>query len=428
MSLFHTLTLGCKLNSFDSAAIEGELASRGFRATADATAADVVVINSCTVTHRADADARKLVRRIRRGNPGCRLLVTGCYAERDAEALRAVGGIDLVFGNVDKPRIGEMLDAVGIARGASPAAADVAGCDGALELPAALHFGERTRAFLRVQDGCRLACSYCIIPTVRGASRSVPASPLVERARKLWDGGYNEIVLTGVNTGDWGRDLEPRSSLTSLLDALLDAAGPRRVRLNSLEPRTVTDGVIERMAADPRLCPHLQIPLQSGSDAILRRMRRNYDSRTYLERVERLRAAVPHAALGADVIVGFPGESDEHFEQSYRLIERSPLDYLHVFSWSARPGTPAAELDGRIPERLIGERNRRLRELSDARWLRFRNRLVGTVRSAIVLEGRRALTDNYVEVQLPPGTAERGSLIDVRIDAAEASRTEARAA
>ena len=305
---------------------------------------------------------------------------------------------------------------------------DVGGCDGALEVPQALHFGERTRAFLRVQDGCRLVCSYCIIPTVRGASRSVPREALVERALKLWDGGFNEIVLTGVNTGDWGRDFEPRDRLESLLDALLSVAGPRRLRLNSLEPKTLTDAVIARIADDPRLCPHVQVPLQSGAASVLRGMRRNYDAATYLDRVGALRRAVPQAAIGADVIVGFPGESDDAFEESYRLIETSPLDYLHVFSWSARPGTPAAELAGRVPERVIGERNRRLRELSDRKWWAFRRALVGTTRQAVVLDGTRALTDNYVEVRIPAGSAPRGALVDVTIRSADAEGTDAQAA
>lgn len=416
---FHTITIGCKLNQFDSAAIEGELARRGLKPAQGVDAADVVVINTCTVTHRADADARKLIRRVRRTNADCRLLVTGCYAERDAASLRDVGGVDCVFGNADKRRLPEILDELGIP-GRQSVVAD-RGCDATLDLPDALHFGERSRAFLKIQEGCRLVCSYCVIPQVRGPSRSVPPERVTRAASSLFARGYREIVLTGVNTGDYGRDLDRSTNLASLLRTLLAAAGPNRIRLNSLEPLTVTDEIIELMANDSRLAPHLQIPLQSGSGAILRRMRRNYSLATYADRLERLRNAVPHVGLGADVIVGFPGETSDRFEESYRFIEGAPLDYLHVFSWSPRPGTPAANLDGRVPERHITQRSARLRALGERKSRAFARRFVGRRLDAVLLgeadDGTawRALTGNYIEVMLPPGSGERGAPVNVRI-------------
>jgi threonylcarbamoyladenosine tRNA methylthiotransferase MtaB len=407
---FHTITLGCKLNQFDSAGIEGELAHRGYRAVKDPRHAAVVVINTCTVTHRADADARRLIRFVRRGNPSCRLLVTGCYAELAPERIRSIEGVDRVFGNRDKPRIGEILDELGLVAGdeapsdAPGAGADL-GCESALELPETLHFGERSRAFLKVQEGCRLACSYCIIPRVRGASRSVPPEIVERTALALFRSGYRETVLTGVNTGDYGADLEPPTDLTALLRRLLGACGANRIRINSLEPRTVTDDVIGLMAADPRLAPHLQVPLQSGSAPILRAMRRNYDLPTYLQRLERVREAVPHACLGADVIVGFPGETDALFAEAYEFIAASPLNYLHVFSWSPRPGTPASNLPGRVRPELIRERSARLRGLGRELSLRFRKGFEGRVLDAVALgpdrEGRdRVLTGNYIDVRL----------------------------
>jgi threonylcarbamoyladenosine tRNA methylthiotransferase MtaB len=431
---FHTITLGCKLNQFDSAGIEGELARRGFRAERDPRRAAVVVINTCTVTHRADADARRLIRWVRRGNPDCRLLVTGCYAELDAKRIRSIGGVDRVFGNREKPRIGSILDELGLVADAeSPDSAGDAtgaarGCDGALDLPQALHFGQRSRAFLKVQEGCRLACSYCIIPRVRGGSRSVSPELVRSTAEELVRSGYREIVLTGVNTGDYGLDLDRPTNLISLLRTLFDGCGPTRIRINSLEPRTVTDEIIELMATEPRFAPHLQVPLQSGSATILRAMRRNYDLQTYLDRLRRLHAAVPHACLGADVIVGFPGESEELFEETYEFIAASPLNYLHVFSWSPRPGTAASDLPDRVRPDEIRERSARLRRLGQEISLVFRRSFEGKLLDAVSLgpdqTGRpRALTGNYIDLRLDGPTAPSRQIIGVRIRQATPDET-----
>lgn len=420
---FHTVTLGCKLNRFDSAAIEGELARRGFRPEPDLARAGIVVLNTCTVTHRADAEARRRIRSIRRRNPGCLLLVTGCYAELHARTLRAIEGIDRVFGNRDKSRVAEILDELGLHGGAdADGAAQVsdARCEASSGLAAGLHFGDRSRAFLKVQEGCRLACAYCIVPRVRGASRSVTPDAVERAALDLIRSGYREIVLTGVNTGDWGIDLSPPADLPVLLRRLLGACGPNRIRLNSLEPLTVTEDVIELMASDPRLAPHLQVPLQSGSGAILRRMRRNYRPEIYLERLIRLRAAVPHAALGADVIVGFPGETEERFRETFDFIAGSPLNYLHVFAWSPRPGTPAASLPGRVTPAAIRERSARLRALADRLSYRFRKGFEGRTLDAVVLgpdrEGRpRALTGNYIETRLQGPSPVPREIVGVRL-------------
>lgn len=438
---FHTLTLGCKLNQFDTAAIEAELAGRGFGPQSDLEQADVVVVNTCTVTGKADAEARKLVRSVRRRNPGCRLLVTGCYAEREPETLRAIEGVDLVFGNVDKPRLPGLLDAVGLHLSGEDPSADVVsiatdegdrGCDAPRALPGALHFGERSRAFLRVQEGCDLRCSYCIIPRVRGESRSVPVAAVHRALTGLQHAGYHEVVLTGVNTGDWGRDLTPRLCLTDLLEAIFRQRGDVRIRLNSLEPRTVTDSLIDLFESEPRLVRHLQVPLQSGSPAILRRMRRNYRLSEYAERIGSLRKRLPDIGLGADVIVGFPGETDALFEETFRFIADSPLNYLHVFSWSPRPGVPAASMEGRPHGTAVRERSRRLRALAERLGLQFRLGLVGTTQQAVVLGERRsdgcqrALTGNFVEVGIDSTRdLPRKTLVDVRITGATADTTHA---
>jgi len=430
---FHTVTLGCKLNQFDSAAIEGELSRRGLARQADASRASVVVVNTCTVTGRADADARKRIRALRRANPGCCLLVTGCYAEGDPEAIRRIPGVDLVFGNRDKPRLPQILDGLGIAVAPrAPAPAGDRGCDAALELPPSLHFGDRSRAFLKVQEGCRLACSYCVIPAVRGPSRSVPAARVESTALSLYEAGYREIVLTGVNVGDYGRDLEPRSNLAALLRRLLSVCGPNRIRLNSLEPLTLTDEIVELMAGDPRLAPHVQVPLQSGSPTILRAMRRNYRLEQYRDALDRLRGAVPQVGLGADVIVGFPGETEALFRETYDFIAGSPLNYLHVFAWSARPGTPAAELPERVHGSQVRRRSAELRALGEQLSHRFRAGWVGRQLDAVTLcadgdGSMRALTGNFIEVALDHGAAGRGEILRVRLEEATLRGTRGRA-
>jgi threonylcarbamoyladenosine tRNA methylthiotransferase MtaB len=264
--------------------MEGELARRGFTEDPDRDRAGVVIINTCTVTHRADADARKLIRSVRRNNPACRLLVTGCFAERDAEAIRRIPGVDRVFGNREKPAIANILDEIGLS-GSAVVRGD-AGCDETLGLPDDLYFGDRSRAFLKIQEGCDLVCSYCIIPQVRGRSRSVPPEQIESAMEALFGRGYREVVLTGVNTGDYGRDLGDGLRLETVLERLLERCGDNRIRLNSLEPLTVSDGIIRLMAGcDGKLAPHLQVPLQSGSETVLRRMRRNYRATAWLDRM-----------------------------------------------------------------------------------------------------------------------------------------------
>lgn len=425
---FHTITLGCKLNQFDGAAIEGELLRRGYREALGPADAQVIVINTCTVTHKADAGARKLIRAMRRASPDCTLLVTGCYAEREGDALGAMAEVTRVFGNREKARLGAILDELGIDLRETPAPID-RGCDNVTELPRALHFGERSRAFLKIQEGCRLACSYCIIPEVRGPSRSVPPRLIEQALARLIEAGYREVVLTGVNTGDYGRDLDPKLDLATLLRRLFDRCGPTRLRLNSLEPLTITDEIVELLATEPRLAAHLQVPLQSGSAEVLRRMRRNYRRERYLDVLRRLRHAVPDIGLGADVIVGFPGETDVLFDETYDLIEGSPLNYLHVFSWSPRPGTPAADYPDRVDSREQRERSRRLRQLGADLSLRFRERFEGKRLDAVALGNRRnapyqrALTGNFIDVDLPLDSVEPGQPVNVRIGVSTAERT-----
>ena len=263
---------------------------------------------------------------------------------------------------------------------------------------------------------------------MRGPSRSIPVAEVVRAARSLFDASYHEIVLTGVNVGDYGRDLEPRTDLVALLGRLLETSGPNRIRLNSLEPRTITDEIVALMASNPRLAPHLQVPLQSGSPAVLRAMRRNYRLRDYDERLRTLRRAVPDVGLGADVIVGFPGESVECFEQTHDYIANSPLNYLHVFAWSPRPGTPAADLPDRVHGTEVRRRSAVLRSLADHKSHAFRSGFAGRSLDAVALAPRRdgrmrALTGNFIEVALPAGSARRGELVRVTVSQVCAEET-----
>ena len=451
MPTYRIVTLGCKLNQADSSALEARLRGLGLRRAATEEA-DLVVLNTCTVTSGADREARQIARRIRRTSPGATLVVTGCYAERDAEALRRIDGAAHVVGMRDQAgrveaiaRTALGLAAPGADSSAGPSPSPGPGNDGAGDAGLDLgRFGatdscdpqesDRTRAFLKIQDGCDLRCAYCVIPSVRGASRSLPAPMVLERLTGVGRAGYQEVVLTGVNTGDWGRDLDPPARLHDLLERALEAGAVPRIRLNSLEPRTVTDRIAALMAgASGGLARHVQVPLQSGCDTTLARMRRNYRTADYARALERVLAAVPDAALGADVIVGFPGETDPEFEFTYGFIEKSPLAYLHVFPYSERPGTAAAACADRVPPAVVSARGARLRALGRALSLRYRRRFVGRTLRVLALRERRpdgrvrALSDNFIDCGVDPGGRTEGDLfnrlVEVRITAADEAGT-----
>ncbi len=411
MARYYVHTLGCKLNQFDSARAAGLLEERAFEATDDPAVADVIVLNTCTVTGRADAEGRRLARMFRRLSPRARIVATGCYAERDPEALRRTGAFDSVVGLRERDRLPAALGL-----GERPAGECSTAAVG-------LFFADRARAFLRVQEGCDLRCSYCVIPSVRGPGRSTAAAQVVEAARSLARRGVREIGLTGVNTGSWGTDLEPALELADLLDALLAADGvPERIRLNSLEPRTVTARVVELMARAPgRLVPHVQVPLQSGSDRVLARMSRNYRTPVYREVIETLAARVPDVCVGADVITGFPGETAEKHAETRAFLGSLPLAYLHVFSYSPRPGTRAAALPDAVAAETIRARTNELRSLGARLGRSFRERQAGRVHEALVLDtaapdgSLRALTGNYIETLVPAGAAPAGAIVPVRL-------------
>lgn len=369
-------TLGCRINRFDSSAVLEAARAAGYEVRPDAPRADVLVINTCTVTAAADAEGRRLARRLRRANPEATIVVTGCSAQTRPEALAALPEIDYVLGAVERGRLCEILaerEASGRGRG-SPATlvGDLRGRQ-SLDLPGVARFQGRARALLKVQDGCNARCSYCVIPAARGRSRSAPVDQVRARVREYAEAGHPEVTLAGVHLGAYGRDLPSRATLAGLVRSVLaDPAAPY-LRLSSVEPTHFTDDLVAAVSEDPRACPHFHLPLQSGSDAVLRRMRRGYTASRYRERVERLLRASPRAAVGADVLAGFPGESNAEFEETLRLIEDLPLAYLHVFPYSEREGTAAArgEEGAAVASAVVRDRAARLRALGEAKRRRY---------------------------------------------------------
>ncbi len=397
-------SFGCRASQADGAAIESALASRGWEPGPRTDDTKLVVLNTCTVTEAADHELRQTVRRIHRENPEARIVVTGCYAQRSPEEIAGLPGVSMVVGNSHKIQIPDLLEEAGaLPYHGQIHVGDIFAESGFLAAPVEDALGDRTRPNLKIQDGCNNRCSFCIIPFVRGRSRSSPADEVVEQVRKLGC-KYREVVLSGVNLGRWGREYGFSGQpvrLVHLLQRLLDETEVERLRLSSVEPMDFSDELLGLMAESPRIAKHVHAPLQSGSDTVLRRMHRKYRPRHYEERIRKARASMPSAAIGADVMTGFPGESDEEFEQSRAFIEQLPFTYLHVFTYSARPGTPAAEEAQQIPIGVRRERNRILRELASEKNLAFRRGMVGRTLSAVTLDaGPVALTDNYLKVEL----------------------------
>ena len=393
---------GCRATQADGAALETLLAAKGFEAAEERAGADLVILNTCTVTASADEDARHAIRRVHRENPAARILVTGCYAQRAPEELALFPGVEWVVGNSHKTQIAELVtlrQPQGLDYHGAIHVGDIFAQHDFLSAPVEDAAGDRTRPNLKIQDGCNNRCSFCVIPFVRGRSRSAPVEQVLKQVRNL-AGRYREIVLSGINLGRWGREPGSPMRLAGLLRLLLAETEAARLRLSSIEPMDWSDDLLDLMAASPRIACHVHAPLQSGSDRILRRMHRKYRPRHYADRILKARALMPDAAIGADVMVGFPGESEEDFEQTRAFIERLPFTYLHVFTYSSRPGTASAQMPAQVPVHKARERNRVLRELAARKKQSFQQQLIGGTLRALtltqVLNGRtEALTDNY---------------------------------
>ena len=397
MRKFYIQNFGCRATQADGAALEGLLGRQGLASAADPASADLVILNTCTVTASADEDVRKSIHRVHRENPAARILVTGCYAQRAPEELSRIPGVTWVIGNSHKTRIGEIVDPSTPSHGRVHVG-DIFATTDFLSAPVEDAFSDRTRPNLKIQDGCNNVCSFCIIPSVRGRSRSMSAEQVIEQVGVL-AANYREIVLTGVNLGRWGREKRDLR-LVDLLRRVLAETSAERLRLSSIEPMDLSDELLELMAAEPRIAKHVHAPLQSGSDPVLKRMKRRYRVRHYEARIAKAYSLMPWAGYGADVMTGFPEETDAEFEESVRFIERMPFTYLHVFTYSERPGTPAAAFP-QVPHPVRKERTRRLRALGESKNQAFRRNLAGRRISAVTLSDGTALTENYLRVPLP---------------------------
>lgn len=382
------------------------LALRGFAPAPERDAADLVVLNTCTVTAAADDDVRKTARRVNRENPEASILITGCYAQRDPETLAHLPGVRWVVGNSHKTQIPDIVAEHAAETGALTPyhgnihVGDIFAQHEFLSAPVEDSAGDRTRPNLKIQDGCNNRCSFCVIPFVRGRSRSAPLHEVIEQVRQL-GAKYREVVLSGINLGRWGRDNGISMRLHDLVRTLLAETPVERLRLSSVEPMDYSNELLELMASDSRIARHWHAPLQSGCDAVLKRMKRRYRVRHYEDRMRRAFALLPEAAFGADVMVGFPGETDAEFEETRAFIEGMPYTYLHVFTYSERPGTPASDLADSVPIPVRKQRNAVLRELAARKNLEFRQGLVGRRLSVVTLENEGfALSDNYVKVEL----------------------------
>ncbi len=398
-------TLGCKLNQVETQELRGLLESQGYRAVPFEEPAQVYVVNTCTVTAKADFSDRQVIRRAIARNPHALVVATGCYAQTDPEAIARIPGVDLIVGNQEKYQLVELL---GLLKKRVKPEVRVGDISQARTVPAApfTKFSGRSRAFVKVQDGCQHRCAFCIVPYARGPSRSQEPRRVVDQVRRLVDSGYREVVLTGVDMGHYGWDLLPRTTLAALLRQILaEVQGLSRVRLSSILPAYFTPELIEVISSSPVIVQHLHIPLQSGSNRVLKLMRRPYNTVIYSKLVEKLSKAISGLALGTDLIAGFPGESEADFTATRALVEALPFAYLHVFAYSDRKGTEATRLPDPVPSRVINERSRDLRSLGHAKNLEFRRKFLGRALELLVLESRdkttgllTGLSRNYIEV------------------------------
>jgi threonylcarbamoyladenosine tRNA methylthiotransferase MtaB len=420
VTTFYVENFGCRATQADGAAIERQFRDLGFERSSNAPDAEVVVLNTCTVTASADQDARAAIRRIHRENPDCKIVVTGCYAQRAPEEIAALPGVDRVIGNSHKHTLAEIATSAKVPSNSNlvPISALISKNNDSIfvsdifahtELLAAPVFDSanaRTRPNLKVQDGCNNRCSFCVIPSVRGQSRSLPLKRVLDEVNGLVHAGYREMVISGINLGRWGRDLSSTRRFEDLVRAIISETNLEKLRISSVEPMDWSDELIGLMSSSNRVAKHAHVPMQSGSDHILRAMHRKYRPWHYREKIEKIRNAMPTAAIGADVMTGFPGETDSNFEETRRMIEELPLTYLHVFTYSARPGTQSAEMSQQVPVEIARERNRILRDLASEKKLTFMRSFVGKSLDAITLsedvrvDSTEGLTDNYLKVRI----------------------------
>ena len=430
---FKIINFGCRATQADGAALEQTFLNSRFQKSNDWNQSDIVVINTCTVTQAADAEARTLIRRIHRENPTARVVVTGCYAQRAPEEVAAIKGVSCVVGNSHKHQLvsiveqGErqLIDPTGLTDNKRfSASGAIVYCSSIFESRELRTIGEpggagRTRPVLKVQDGCSYRCSFCVIPAVRGSSRSLSIDEALRQSRVLLDQGYQEITLTGIHLGGFGRDLGQKENLALLVKALLQEDRLKRLRLSSIEPLEYTDDLIDLVAQSPKMAKHFHVPLQSGSDRILRLMRRPYTSEFYRCLVEKMRQRVPDAAIGADVMVGFPTETEKDYNETRSLLSMAPMTYLHVFPYSHRPGTSAALMQPKVRNDVTRQRGDELRQIAVRKNWEFRKKFIGEKIRVMTLRWHEpekstdALSSNYLKVAIDAPEIQSNQLREV---------------
>ena len=416
---FHTL--GCKLNYSETSSIGQQFMERGFELTGFEEEADVYVLNTCSVTESAERECRQIIRRALRQNPQAFIIVTGCYAQLRPHEISQIDGVDAVLGSNEKFKLFSLIDNF---NKRELACVSVTPTENLTEFGSARssEADNRTRAFLKIQDGCDYTCSFCTIPLARGGSRSLSIDNTVEEFKKLLDDGYKEVILTGVNVGDYGKNIE--ANLFNLLQELIKLNGDFRVRVSSIEPNLLSDEIINLVAESDKLCKHFHIPLQSGSQRILKAMQRRYTTPEYEELIHKVKIKIPTAGIGVDVIVGFPGETEEDFIHTHNFLRDLPISYLHVFTYSERPDTKAISMAGIVDFQERKRRNNILRILSEKKRREFYSKMIGTEQDVLFEDANHdglmlGFTSNYIRVQTDFNSSLTGKINTIRIAGAD---------
>lgn len=429
-------TLGCKVNHVESESLTAELAEKGWRYCADEESADLIIINTCTVTAKAAMQSRQAIRRAIRSNPAAYIVATGCYAQTQPDQIKKIPGIHAIIGQSDKHRIPEIIPNT-ISTGAVSETEnpwiqihDIQ--EPNVFYPDALSvFGTRTRPFVKIQDGCSAFCSYCIVPYARGPSRSLPVENVLEAIDRIHRAGYHEIVLTGIHLGFYGADLCPKTGLFELLRRILAETRIARIRLSSIEPRELSEDIIGLAQNSERICNHFHISLQSGDDRILKKMNRPYTREFFRQQVIRISEKIPDCGIGTDILVGFPGETEDAFQNTFDLIAELPVTYLHAFPFSPRKGTPAERFPDRLPHQTVKERLLKIRRMGTEKKFAFYNSLIVKPLEALI-EGRpsgrpgelKGMTSNYVPVWIKGPDSLKNRIIPVCIDRVVREKTD----
>lgn len=412
-------TLGCKINQYDSALMKESLNGR-FQIVSFDDVADVYVINTCTVTAKSDYQSRQLVRRAIKNNEKAKIIVAGCYPQSNPEAFMSIDGVDVILGNQEKLELEKYLENTDKEQMPKVSVNKTAEDFFHSDIKA---FPNRTRAVLKVQDGCSAFCAFCIVPYVRGRARSARPEWVIKQINNFVDAGYKEIVLSGVSLGTYGKDISPKKSLSWLVKEILEQTKIQRIRISSVEPEDVTDELIDLAASENRICKHLHLPLQSGDDRILSKMKRQYDSAYFKGLVLKIKEKIPDIGLGTDVIVGLPGEDEAAYENSVRMIQELPFTYIHVFTYSKRRGTEAFDFKELVPENVKKERSRKLIEIGKDKSMQFKNSFINKTLDALIESEKdkktgmlKGLTENYIKILVKNNSADlRNKVVPVKI-------------